>query len=149
MNATKLSATLLSLAVILPMLAQAQVTATPVAEKTARMHKTLDVACVISAIDTRDTAIESAVDAYASAWKAALETRKNSLKAAWSDTDAKMRRQDIQKAWSASSAAVKSANQDFEKARKNAWKQFRKDNNSCGSGVAKIDRTGSGVDNMR
>ena len=149
MNDTKLIATLLSLGVILPKLAQAQATGTPTGAKMTKTHKTLDIACVISAIDTRDTAIESGVDAYASAWKTALETRKNSLKAAWSDTDAKMRRQDIQKAWSVSGAAVKSANQDFEKARKNAWKQFRKDNNACGSGTAKIDRTGSGVDNMR
>jgi len=152
MNATKFSAALLCLAVMLPMLAQAQSSMDsliPISPgKMAKTHKALDLACVASAIDTRDTAIESGVDVYASGVKTALETRKNSLRTAWIALSKRdTRRQDIQKAWRAYSAATKSARQDFRKARMAAWEQFRKDRDACGSGGASMDRTGAGADN--
>jgi len=109
-------------------------------------------------MDKRDTAIGAALDAYAFAGKAALETRKISLKAALSNVDTKMRRDGIKKAWRVYSSAIKNARKAFGKERKALWNQFRKDRdvnaylpghdgNSCGKGAAAVDRSTAAVDN--
>ena len=102
-----------------------------------------DIACIQNAIGTRDTAIIKAADAYHTALVAALNTRKDALKAAWQQTDKKMRKDALRDAWKAFRDASKSARKDLRNARKTAWDMFAKDRKTC---HAQNDGIGRGVD---
>ncbi len=112
------------------------------------MHKmtvNVDGACMATAVDKRDSAIEVVVDTYASTVKMALETRKTALKAAWGMSDVKARRQAINEAWNAYKKSVKSARRVFKTSRNAAWSQFRTDAKVC-HGSSSEDNGGAGSD---
>lgn len=94
----------------------------------------LDPACVITAVDVRDTAVMAAWDAYAASVKAALTARKTALDAAWGMTDAKARRGAIRAAWKNYHNAVKTAKKTLRDAKRAAWKTFKVDSRKCGPG---------------
>ncbi len=95
--------------------------------------KTVDVACVKTAIDKRDNAIISALDTYYAAVKSALQARQSALKAAWDITNAKDRRTALRKAWSDYKTAIRKARKDFRTAKNAAWKQYYADRKTCKS----------------
>lgn len=134
---------LLVLAMALPVFGQ---TAALGAAPTTPERKTFNVACVQNAIEKRDSALISAVDASASTVKAALQTRKDALKTAWAKTDAKERRIAIRDAWKAYATSSKKAREDLRRARQSAWQQFNTDHRACGAGAAGEDGTGAGAD---
>lgn len=106
--------------------------------------KVVDLTCMVSAVDKRDTAIAAAWDTYAAAIKLALQTRKDALKAAWGISDRTQRRAAIKAAWDAYAKSRREARSAFNTARKNAWNQFYKDRKACrGQGE---DYSTSGLD---
>lgn len=87
--------------------------------------------CVQIAVDTRDTALLTAIEVDYTATKLALETRKTALKAAWALSTAKERKNAISKAWKEYKTALKSSNDTLKKARKTAWNKFKDDFKIC------------------
>jgi len=109
-------------------------TSTPV--KTHKPHPELhaaaiDVTCIQQAIDTRDSALSTAVDAYATAVKNALSARQSALKSAWALTNKKDRQAAIKNAWLDYRKAIKKARKDLGTARQNAWKDYYSSKKSC------------------
>ena len=111
-------------------------TAKPMTTKIA--PKPLDVACISSAVDRRDTAIAGVFDTL----KSAVMTRRDALKSAWSQTDQKTRRTALKAAWKAYTGSVSSA----RSARKAAWTAFYTDRKSCGAGATTDDTATQAVD---
>lgn len=91
------------------------------------------LACAQTAVEKRDNAIISAFDTFSASAKAALQSRKDALKAAWAITDRKARRAAIKKAWNDFTAAIKTARKTLNSARKAAWTQYAKDLKDCRS----------------
>ncbi|MEK7493863.1 MAG: hypothetical protein AAB630_01765 [Patescibacteria group bacterium] len=106
----------------------------------------LDVACIKSAVEKRDTAIIAAFDTLHDSAKTALTARKTALLAAWDITDRTARRAALKAAWKTYGDAIKSARATFRDARLAAWKQFRTDSKACGKSATSDDKTESGID---
>jgi len=94
----------------------------------------LDLPCMSRAVETRENAIQAALDKFSTAIKSALETRKADLLAAWAKQDRLERRAAIRAAWSKYLLAKKAARKTFDQERNAAWKQFVQDRKQCGSG---------------
>lgn len=109
-------------------------------------HRTVDLACMQTAVEKRDNAIISAVDAYASAVKTALQTRRDALKAAWGIADKKQRRLALRAAWDAFRGTWKNVAKDLRSAKRDAWMQFNKDQRSCSGNAGDEPAGGQGVD---
>ncbi len=92
---------------------------------------TVNVACMQSAVEKRDTAISDGIDAYAAAVKTALSTRKDALKAAWALTDKTQRNAALKVAWSAFNGTWKKASMAMKGAKNTAWKTFNADAKDC------------------
>lgn len=105
----------------------------------------VDPACMISAVDARDTSLISAVDARDTALKAALTARKSALDAAWNLTG-KARTAALKKAWKDYRSAVATARKAYLSAYKAAWAKFYKDRKACGKGAAGADVNDSAAD---
>ncbi len=101
----------------------------------------LDVACIQGAIEKRDTAIIGGVDAFGTAIKSALTTRKDALKAAWAVEKAKDRRAARKAAWAAYDKAAKDAHSALKSVRNGAWSTYKTDLKAC-----KAADAGEGVD---
>lgn len=106
----------------------------------------VDSVCMQNAIEKRDTAIIAVVDTYATAVKNALQTRKDALKAAWGETDAKTRRTKIRAAWKAYQDTLLAARRALASGRKGVWNQFYADRRTCGRGAAAEDTGTEGMD---
>lgn len=91
----------------------------------------VDSACMQNAVEKRDSAIISAVDAYAGTVKTALQTRKDALKAAWAITDKAQRNAALKAAWAAFNGTWKNARQALSEQRKAAWSAFKADAKAC------------------
>jgi len=90
-----------------------------------------DLPCMITAVDTRDSAIIAAWETFSGSVKTALQTRKDALKAAWAKTDKKERKEAIKTAWNNYKSAIKTARKALNEARKAAWKKFNSDRKIC------------------
>lgn len=102
-------------------------TTTAVVKSQARV---INIACVKNAIDARDGALISAVDAYAASAKSALSTRRLALKSAW-DLTGKEQRKALLTAWRDYRNALRKAKKDIQQARQNIWKDFYASRKSC------------------
>lgn len=94
---------------------------------------TLDIACVKTAVEKREDAIQAAFDAFSSAYKSALSARKADLSAAWSIADRKVRNLAIQAAWLKFRQSRHDARKTYNASRGTAWGQFITDRKTCGS----------------
>ncbi len=104
------------------------------------------VACIQTAVETRDTAIITAFDTYAVAVKAALTTRKDALKAGWALAIAKERRTAIMSAWKAYKTALQTARGALKASKKLAWDGFKTASKAC-KPTKTQDNTNQSVDN--
>lgn len=95
------------------------------------MEKKVDGACMQAAVEKRDSAMIAAVDAYYTAVKAALQARKDALRAAWGIADPKARRGASEAAWKTFKSGHKKVTSDLKKARRATWKQFGTDRKAC------------------
>ncbi|HSX24931.1 MAG TPA: hypothetical protein VLG69_03120 [Candidatus Andersenbacteria bacterium] len=96
------------------------------------VKKTVDTACVGTAIDKRETALGGGVSTFGSAVNSAYQTRQSALKDAWSKSTVKDRREAVQAAWKAFNQSVRSARTAWKATQKTAWQSFRSDVKSCG-----------------
>lgn len=94
--------------------------------------KTVNVVCIQAAIDKRDTAVTSAYDTLHTSIVAALNTRKEALKNAWTKTDRIERRTALKNAWAIYHTSRRSAQQAWRASRRSAWQTFRTEAKSCG-----------------
>ncbi len=109
--------------------------------------KVVDIACMQQAIEKRDTAIISGLDAYYAVTEASLQTRKETMKTAWAITDVKERRTALKDAWKTYRETIKIARNSFKTAKKSAWQQFYADRKTCGTAGTSDDPANSSVDN--
>ncbi|HYU64901.1 MAG TPA: hypothetical protein VEK36_01360 [Candidatus Paceibacterota bacterium] len=91
----------------------------------------LDPACMVTAVDKRDTSLINAFDTRSAQYRKALDTRKEALKAAWALTDIKDRNTALRVAWNNYKWAVRDARHAWAKDRNAAWQQFRTDAIQC------------------
>ncbi|MBU6415076.1 hypothetical protein KGQ34_02455 [Patescibacteria group bacterium] len=110
------------------------------------VQKTVDLACMQTAVEKRDNAIISALDAYSSAVKTALQTRRDALKDAWGITDRKQRRSALRTAWNAFKGTWRNAAKSLRIAKRDAWMQFNKDQRTCKGNAGDEPAGGQGVD---
>jgi len=98
----------------------------------------LDSACMASAVEKRDNAIISAWNAYSAKVKTALESRRDSVKTAWANTEVGVtsRRAAIRSAWRNFISTVRSARRELKSSRLSAWRTFRNERKSCGASAA-------------
>ncbi len=110
--------------------------------KEEKEKKVVDGICMGKAVDVRDTAIIAAVDAYATAVKTALATRKAALVAAGQMTDIKARATALKDAWKAFKGTWKTAAMALNTARHAAQETFGDAAKLCGGhdeGESRID----------
>ncbi|MFH1837949.1 MAG: hypothetical protein ABH808_00400 [Candidatus Kuenenbacteria bacterium] len=93
--------------------------------------RTLDLKCVKIAVEKRETAIITAVDAYTASIKKSFETRKNALSVAWDIAKIKERNIAIKSAFVQHKKAKRDALRIYKKARLITWQKFTKARISC------------------
>ena len=103
----------------------------------------INVACIQSAVDARETAIGTAFDTMQSVVKAALATRKSSLHDAWGLTDRTARRAAIKTAWAKWSTDNKAAQAALKASRKTAWSTFQSAAKACKVSLPPEERLGN------
>src|SRR3990167_971175 len=74
-------------------------TVTTTVDTPVSVKPSIDLVCMQNAVTKRDNAVIAALDKYHASWKKALETRRESLVAAWQMTDRKERWSALRKAW--------------------------------------------------
>jgi len=92
------------------------------------------ISCTQSAIESRDTSIMGAMDAYASAVKMALTSRKEGLKMGWAKAKPADIRAALKETWSVYKKAISTARKAFKEAKSKAWKQFKTERAACKGG---------------
>lgn len=127
----------LALTLIVPSAAFAQNVSTTGAtgatvDQKAKVNKTLDLACIAKAVDTRETSIMSTQTKFSASWSAALAARKDALAKAWGTEDATARRTAREAAWRAFDAAMKTARATNNSERTAAWTKYQTDRAACG-----------------
>ena len=100
-------------------------------EMGAVIDKTVDIACMKTAVEKRENALLSAYDVYAGKLRTARETRKTDLGVAWSIKDPKERHTAIKAAWEKYHQGVKTATIGWNQSRKTIWTQFVQDAKNC------------------
>lgn len=88
--------------------------------------------CMASAVEKRDNSIISAVDTFNAAIKSALGVRKDAVKAVWNTADSAARQTARKSAEATFKTSVKAAHEKVRSDRKAAWSTFDSDANTCG-----------------
>lgn len=101
------------------------------AETKGKASKTEDLACVRTAVEKREVAMQTGFDKFTNSMKSALETRKSELSAAWTITDKNQRQVAIKAAWDKFKEVKQGASKVFRQERDAAWKQFAIDRKTC------------------
>jgi hypothetical protein len=125
-----LTRTIASVAIALSIVAPAFAESDAASSSSSRPVK-YDGACMSSAVDKRDTAVVTAFDTFSASLKTALTTRKDALKAGWSQTSTDARKSALKAAWQTFQQSQKSAREAFRKSKQAAWKQFKTDAKTC------------------
>lgn len=94
-------------------------------------NSNIDIACVKTAVETRENAISTALDTFNTSVKTSLQTRKTALLAAWSLTDNAARKTAIKAAWKTFNTEYKVARKAFSTTKKTAWNQFSVARKAC------------------
>lgn len=89
------------------------------------------LACVKTAVEKREAAIQTAFDNFSVTIKSTLQTRKSELSAAWDIADRNERMKAVRNAWAKFKEAKRTAAKTFNQARLAAWKQFTIDRKAC------------------
>lgn len=92
---------------------------------------TVDLVCMQNAVVAREDAIIAALDTYHTNVKAALTTRRDALKAAWTISDKDTRKEAIRKAWSDFKGTWKKERKALNEAKRAAWKKFNETGKTC------------------
>jgi|CXWL01.1.fsa_nt_gi hypothetical protein len=98
---------------------------------TASVATTAKIACVGTAVNTREAALAAAMATFTSAQNAAYTARSVALKSAYALTTAKEVRNAVKTAWSTFNTSQKVARKAWQTASKAAWMTYRKAAQSC------------------
>lgn len=101
----------------------------------------VDLACMQTAIATRETSVVSSFDTYFTDLKIALSARVDALKAAWALTDATARKAAIKQAWSDFNTASKTDRNTLKSGRRAAWDKFKTDAQACHASSSETNDT--------
>ena len=93
--------------------------------KVAKTAKVVNLTCMQTAVDARETAVAAAFTGFNTDVQAALTARKAALHDAWGITDKAARNTAVKAAWSAWKSASKAAHAKLRTARKTAWTTFQ------------------------
>lgn len=104
---------------------------TNVAVSVAPARKTVDLVCMVAAVDAREAALQGGLNTFSGAQLAALTTRANALHSAWGMTDVKARRTAIRAAWSVYRTTHRTAVNAHRTAHNAAWGTFRTASKTC------------------
>jgi hypothetical protein len=88
--------------------------------------KTVDLTCMQTAVNTRESAVGAAYTKHATHITNALTARKNALNSAWGMSDKTARNTAIKSAWKTYRDSKMSSRKDMNSARKSAWTEFKK-----------------------
>ena len=89
------------------------------------------LACVKTAVEKRENSLIATLDSFYASMKAAFETRKTELLAAWSITDGKERRKARTEAWKKFNKTFKDSLKKHRADRAAAWRTFEQDARNC------------------
>ena len=92
------------------------------------------LACVATAVGTREDAIASGLTAYTTAMSSAFSSRKSALVAAWAMPARTDRNAAIKSAWSAFHSSEKTATASWKQSKKEAWSVFKTASVDCKAG---------------
>jgi hypothetical protein len=92
---------------------------------------TEELACIQTAITTRDDAIITAYDAYAVSAKAALTARKDALKTAWAKGSVPEITTAVSDVWKTYRKSIVTARIALRRAKIQSWKQYKTDKAAC------------------
>ena len=95
------------------------------------IDRNVDIACMKTAVEKRENALLAAYDVYFGKLRAARETRKTDLLAAWSVQDPKERGTAVKTAWEKFRQSVKTVTTEWNQGRKTIWTQFAQDAKNC------------------
>ena len=100
------------------------------------IDRNVDITCMKTAVEKRENALLVAYDVYSGKLRAARETRKTDLLAAWSVQDPKERHAAVKAAWEKFRQGVKTAAGEWNQNRKTIWIQFAQDAKNCRASAA-------------
>lgn len=103
----------------------------------------MNVPCIQSAVDKRDSTISSGVSNFSFTLVRALGARKTSLKAAWAVNITKTRIEALRTSWNTYKSALQQARRQMTDAKRTAWVQFYMNAKAC---RATDEQTTSSVD---
>ena len=116
----------------LPVAFAEETTSTPTSTPRTGGPTTNQLACVKTAVEKRETALIATLESFYNAMKAAFETRKTELLAAWSITDGKERRKARYEAWKKFTKTYRESRKTHNNTRKEIWKTFGQEAKNCG-----------------
>ena len=114
-----------------PVLAFAQTSGTTTIPVVTNASST-QVDCIKASLDKRENALIAGHDVFAASIKSALQKRLENLKAAWSETDRKVRIAKRLEVWKTYRTDAQVAHTALRSVRNSAWKAFDSDMKACG-----------------
>ena len=97
-----------------------------------------DIACINTAVATREASLDMAVTTETNAITTAYTTRASALASAYAQPDTASIRAAVVAAWKAFSISITSAHKDSKTAQQAAWSQFRAAVQACGGNAASV-----------
>lgn len=106
--------------------------------------------CIGNAVGTREESIMSAQETFSASIKTALQTRKDALRSAWNNTNAKERKTAVKSVWNNFKTGSKTAVNALKDSRKSAWSAFETARKNCKGGASEDglaeENEGKGID---
>lgn len=106
--------------------------------------KTRDIACVGTAVATREDALIAALDEFTADAKAALQARKTALAAAYAKTDRTEVRNDVRAAWKTYRSTMKTIRAELKADKRAAYSAFKIAARACGGSIEPSDASAPG-----
>jgi hypothetical protein len=104
----------------------------------------INLSCVASVVNARETSLDNAVSANTTAIQNAYTTRASALASAYTKTTTADVRSAVKLAWSSFTTSVRNAGKDWKTAQKSAWSTFGTAVKACGSTSSLGDGGNSG-----
>ena len=105
------------------------------------------ISCVSNAVNTRESALVSAISTYTQSVNSAYSARAAALQQAYSQTPGQsVIKKAVRSAWATFSAAMKSARSGWQSARKSAWATFGSAVKACKAPTVATDAGNAGAE---
>ncbi len=104
-----------------------------------RQIDAVDVACINTAVATRESTLATALGTHQQTMTAAYAARAAALTAAYTGTDQKTIKANVKKAWDDFATTQKNAKMTSQRSRENTWKTFKTSVKACKGGDSVSD----------